>query len=225
MTRLALAVPLLLSIALLTLGVPRVVASVLTAPAHRTVLIVGSGKTAEAPALALAADYVERATNWQQSAQLVGELGFLRLLQTFQTDRDDPARPALIGEASDSLRQALRLSPARPHPWVRLAYARALEGADPTELAQLLAQSVRAGPYVSEIAVTRLDLLLRLWTHLPPDLRTYTMKQVRYIWPHASYELLRVVADTPRPEIIRFALRTVSEAVPRVDAVIARRAK
>jgi hypothetical protein len=224
-TRLALIVPLLLSIALLTLAVPRVVASVLTAPAHRTILIVESGKTSEAKPLARAATYVERATGWEISARRFGELGFLRLLQAFQTDRDDPTRPALIGKASDGLRQALQLSPARPHPWVRLAYARALEDADPTELADLLTQSVRTGPYVAEISIARLDLLLRIWTHLSPDMRTYAMKQVRYIWPKAGRELLRVVRDTPRPEIIRFALRPFPEAVERVDAVLARRAK
>ena len=146
MTRLALIVPLLLSIALLTLAVPRVVASVLKAPAHRSILIVESGKTSGAESLARAAAYVERATSWERSARLYGELGFLTLLQAFKTNRDDPARPALIGKASDSLRQALQLSPARPHPWVRLAYARALEGAEPAELADLLAQSVSVGP-------------------------------------------------------------------------------
>ena len=225
MTRLALIVPLLLSIALLALAVPRVVASVLKAPAQRTIMIVESGKTSGAESLARAATYVERATGWERSARLFGELGFLTLLQAFQTGRDDPARPALIGEASSSLRQSLQLSPARPHSWVRLAYARALEGADPAELADLLAQSVRVGPYVAEIAVTRLDLMLRIWKHLSPDLRIYARKQVRYIWPRAGRELLHVVRDTPRPEIIRFSLRPFPEAVERVDAVLARRAR
>ena len=225
MTRFVLLVPLILSVALLTLGVPRVVASVLTAPAHRTILIIEDGGTSDAERLARAASYVERATDWERSARRYRHLGFLRLLQSFQTDRDDPARPALISEASTSLRRSLQLSPARPHPWVRLAYARALEDAEPQELADLLGQSVRAGPYVAEIAVTRLDLMLRIWSHLPPDMRTYAMKQVRYIWPHAGRELLEVARDTPRPEIIRFALRPYPEAVERVDAILARRSK
>jgi hypothetical protein len=146
-------------------------------------------------------------------------------LQSFQTRRDEPGRPDLIGQASFDLRQALQLSPARPHPWVRLAYARTLEDADPRELAGLLAQSVRIGPYVAEISVTRIDLLLRLWQHLTPQLRVYAMKQVRYIWPKAGHELLRVVGDTPRPDIIRLALRRDPKAVERIDAVIARRKK
>ena len=225
MTRLALIVPLFLSIAILSLAVPRVVASVLTAPAQRTILTVESGKTSEAERLVRAATYVERATDWEQSSQRFGELGFLRLLQVFQTDRDDPARPALIGEASQSLQHSVQLSPARPHPWVRLVYARALEDADPSELADLLAQSIRTGPYVSEISVTRLELLLRLWKHITPKTRTYAMKQVRYIWPKAGGKLLRVVQNTPRPDIIRFALRHDPEALERVDAVVARRQK
>lgn len=225
MTRLVLIIPFLLSLLLLILGIPRVVSSVLMAPAFRTILAVEHGKTAEVPALTLAATYAERATYWEHSAQLFGELGFLRLLRAFQTAPDDLMRPTLVSQASDSLHKALQLSPARPHPWVRFAYARALGGGDPAEVADLLAQSVRAGPYVSEIAITRLYLLLRLWSYLSPDMRLYTMRQVRYIWPNASSELLQVVRKTPRPEVIRFALRRYPDAVRQVDNIIARRAQ
>lgn len=223
MTRLALLVPLVLSLALLSLAVPRLLASVLKAPSHRTVLVIESGETADPGALDRAATYAERATRWEKSAGLFGAAGFMRLQQVSTEGRGDPARAARINAASESLRQALQLSPARPQPWVRLAYARALEGADRDELVGLLSQSVRAGPYVAEISVARLDLLLRLWRYLTPELRGYAMKQVRYIWPHAGHGLLRLAGKTPRPDIIRLALRRDPLAVERVDAAIARR--
>jgi len=224
-TRLALFVPLLLAVAILTLAVPRVVASVLTAPAHRTLLLIEDGRSADAERLDHAANYIKRATEWEQSARRFGQLGFLRLFQALQTKPDDPKRRALIAEATASLRQSLMLSPSRPHPWVRLAYARVLAGADPGELVNLVAQSIRTGPHVAGIAVTRLDLMLRMWKYLTPEMRTYAMNQVRYVWPRAGRELLQLVRDTPRPEIVRFALRPYPEAVQRVDAVLARRSK
>jgi hypothetical protein len=221
--RLALIVPLFLSVVILSLAVPRVVASVLRGPAHRTILKVEAGKPYEIETLARSTEYLARATYWESSALLFGELGYLRYLEGFYTERDDPARPAMIDRASQNLRQSLRLSPARPHPWVRLAYARALEDADPSEVADLLALSIRTGPYAAEISATRLDLLLRLWKYLTPELRTYAMKQVRYIWPKAGGELLRIVQSTPRPDVIRLALRLDPLALERVDAAIARR--
>jgi hypothetical protein len=221
--RLVLIVPLLLSVALLSLAVSRVAASVLKAPAHRTLLVIESGKSAGAEATSRAATYTQRAAQWEHSAELFGELGFLRLWEGFQTGRDDSVRLSLIDQASQSLRQSIYLSPARPHPWVRLAYASVLEGADPKDTTDLLAQSVRTGPYVAEISVTRLELLLRLWQHLTPEMRRYTMRQIRYIWPNAGHHLLRLARNAPRPDIIRLALRRDPVAVERVDALIARR--
>ena len=226
MTRLALVVPLVLSAVLLVMGVPRMVASVLKAPAHRTVLLAERGKMVETTALARASTYLERAAGWEHSAALLGALGLVRLVQGYEAGRGAPAvakGPDPIDEAAERLGEALRLSPVRPHPWVHLAYARTLQAADPNELAGLLVQSVRTGPYVAEIAVIRLDLLLRLWRHITPELRLYTLKQVRFVWPQARHRLLRLVRTTPRPELIRLALRRDPEALEQVESAIARR--
>jgi hypothetical protein len=214
-------IPLLLAIPLLWLGAPRVVASILKAPANSTVSKVQNGKTPAPQRLARAADHLERVAGWEESAGLFTDLGFLRLLQAVQTDPDDPQRLALAGQATEALHQALLLSPARPHPWVRLAYARAIEGAEPSEVAALLARSVSVGPFVSEIAITRIELLLRAWGHLSPETRRYTVKQIRYIWVNAaSSDLIQVAKRTPRPDIIRFALRPIQGAVERFDAAV-----
>jgi hypothetical protein len=214
-------VPLLLAIPLLWLGVPRLVASILKAPAHRTVSMVQNGRTPASEQLERAAVHLERVTSWEESTGLFADLGFLRLLQAVQTDPDDPQRPVLAGQAAEALHQALLLSPARPHPWVRLAYARAIGGAEPSEVAGLLAGSVSVGPFVGEIAITRLELLLRAWDHLSPEMRRYTAEQIRYIWTNdASSDLIQVAKRTPRPQVIRFALRPIRGAVERLDAAV-----
>jgi len=148
---------------------------------------------------------------------LSSEIGFLRLLQAFQMDNSDPDRAVVAERATANLTESLRLSPARPHPWVRLAYARALEGAKPAEIVQLLDQSIRVGPYVGEIAVVRLKRLLVDWRHLTPEMRLYTYRQIRWVWNSEKSYVQRVARQTSRPDIIRFALRTIPDAAEYFD--------
>ena len=212
------AMPLL--VALFWLGAPRVIASVLKAPAHRTVWEIFHGQTPGLAQLKRASSYLDLATRWEQSASLYNDLGFLLLLEAIQTEPDDPRRKALADQATKALRHGLLLSPSRPHPWVRLAYARVISGAQPSEVATLLARSVDVGPFVGEIAITRLELLMRAWDHLSPEMQRYTLKQIRFVWINAADEMIKIAKQSPRPGIIRFALRPIPKAVERLEAAV-----
>lgn len=206
-----------LSLALLILGVPRFVSSVLRAPAHDTLTKIAAGEVPPPDQLERAAKHLEKARRWEFSAKLSAEIGFLRLLQAFQMDETDPDRAVVAALATENLKESLRLSPARPHPWVRLAYARAIENADPTEVVYLLEQSIDVGPYVGEIAIVRLKRLLADWKYLSPDLRRYAFRQVRWVWTSEKSYLKRAARQTSRPDIMRFALRPIPGAVEEFD--------
>ena len=220
MQRLVALIALLLPITLLWLGTPRVIASILKAPAHGTISDIFHGKRPGSAQLKRASGYLGLATRWEESAALYTDLGHLLLLEASHAEADDPERKALAGQAMEALRQGLLLSASRPHPWVRLAYARAVAGAHPADVAAVLARSVEVGPFVSEIAISRLGLLLRVWDHLSPEMRRYTFKQIRYVWNNDAFELIKVAKQTPRPDIIRFALRPISKAVERLDLAV-----
>jgi len=209
-----------LALALLILGVPRFISSLLRAPAHATLTQIEAGQVPPPAQLERAAKHLERARRWEFSAKLSTEIGFLRLLQASQMDETDPDRKTVAGLATASLTESLRLSPARPHPWVRLAYARAMEGAEPSEIVGLLEQSIKAGPYVGEIAIVRLKRLLVDWEHLSPEMRLYTYRQIRWIWNSEQSYLLGAARQTSRPDIIRFALRPIPGAVERLDRAV-----
>jgi hypothetical protein len=181
---------------------------------------VAAGEVPPTDQLERAVKHLERVRRWDPSAELNSELGFLRLLQAFQMDEADPNRIVLAGLAAADLRESLRLSPARPHPWVRLAYARAIEGANASEIVRLLDQSIQAGPFVGEVAIVRLKRLLVDWDQLPPDLRLYAFRQIRWIWNSDQKYLLRAARQTSRPEIMRFALRPIPGAVARFDRAL-----
>ncbi len=209
----------LIGIALIMLGVPRVSASFLMLPAYKAISDMRHGKEQDLEHLERAAGYLERASEKEQSAELYTDLGYLRLLRAIQSDPEASERGELAAAATDSFRQALVLSPARPHPWVGLAYSRTLEEAPSSEIVALLEQSIEVGPFVSEILTSRLELLLEVWPQLSPNLRRYASRQVRYGWANDRQEVIGLVRRTPRPEIIRYSLRPVPDALSELDKV------
>lgn len=211
----------LVGIALIMLGVPRVSASFLMLPAYKAISDLRHGKDQDLEQLERAAGYLERASEKEQSAELYTDLGYLRLLRAIQSDTEAPERGELAAAATDSFRHALILSPARPHPWVGLAYSRTLEDAPASEIVALLRQSIEAGPFVGEILTSRLELLLEVWPQLSPKVRRYANRQIQYAWAHYKrWVVIGVMRRTPRPEIIRFALAPVAGALSRLDRVV-----
>ncbi len=210
----------LVGIALIMLGVPRLSASFLMLPAYKAVSDLRHGKEQDLEQLERAAGYLERATEQEQSAQLYTDLGYLRLLRAIQSDPEASERGELAAAATDAFRKALVLSPARPHPWVGLAYSRTLEGAPSLEIVALLEQSIEVGPFVSEILDSRLELLLEVWPQLAPKVRRYASRQVRYAWAHDRQGVIGVAKRTPRPEIIRYSLRPVPGALSELDKAV-----
>ncbi len=211
-----------IGVSLLWLGTPRVIASVLKAPAFMTLLSAHHGIPQPLERLEKATGYLKTAAQWEDSGRIRTDLGFLLLLQATQIDPADPRRSALARQAAEALREGLVRAPAQPHSWLRLAYARVIETGPSPEIAALLARSVEAGPFVGEITISRLELLLRTWHDLSPDLRSYARKQVRYAWKNDYRGLIKAAKRSDRAYIIRFALRAVPGALDQFDAAIPR---
>jgi hypothetical protein len=114
---------LIVSVLLISLGTPRVIASVLKAPAFTALRAAHAGRPTAADQLEIATTYLQKAIAWEQSGQLNGDLGFLLLLQAAQRQADDPARLKLARRSAVAIETALALAPANPHGWLRLAYA------------------------------------------------------------------------------------------------------
>ncbi len=203
----------------LWLSVPRLVASLLKAPAHFTVLAAHRNKTLTEGELARAIATLEKVRDWEMSADLNSELGFLLLLQAARSEPEE-RQQEVAARAADFLEQSLLLSASRPHPWVRLAFARWFHGDEALRVTEPLEQSIEIGPYVGAIAITRLKLLLHIWEHLSPKLKLYTLNQIRYIWPNAGGELLELAKRTSQPWVIRRALRPVPGALQQLDRVL-----
>jgi hypothetical protein len=209
-----------LSLVLIGLGVPRVVSSLLKGPAIATVRDAHDGDSLRLEELETAARYLRKAAAWEGSAGVRTDLGLLLLMRAEQTDVDDPQREALLDEAAAVLRDGLARAPVRPHAWLRLAYAGMMNSGPSAEVVAELALSLQTGRFVGEIALARIELLLRNWAYLPFEMRTLVGAQIRYAWRHERRGLVELAQMTGTTRIIRFALRTIPGALEEIDSLL-----
>ena len=106
---------LFVAIALLWLGTPRLITSVLKAPAFVTVLTAHHGEPQPLERFEKATQYLETAARWEASGRIRTDVGFLLLLQPTQLNSGDPRKASLAQQAAKALRDGLLLARARPH--------------------------------------------------------------------------------------------------------------
>ncbi len=165
--------------------------------------------------LTAAADILRQALPWNDGGRLQSDLGYVMLLRAARADEQDAA------PAAKMIATSLTRAPARPHTWVRLAYARTL-GGEQDSVAPLM-RSLDAGPYVPTLTVPRLELLLRHWDELTTAERRRVAEQVRYGWGLSSRDVIALARRTGQGHIIRFALAGIPEAQAQLDAALAPR--
>ena len=209
---------LLVSAVLLVLGTPRLVGSVLKAPAFATLQAVHRGERLRTEQLAKAVVHLRRAARWEESGKLRAEIGLLLLVQARQTRRGDPNRVGLAKQAAKALREGLLRAPVQPHAWTRLAEARMIETGPSSAAATALEQSLKTGAFVPVLTIRRLEFLLRNWAFLSQGARKDTGKQVRYAWRHGRERLIKLANRTPSRHLIGIALRPIPGAEAEFEA-------
>ena len=219
---LALALCLGISALLIGLGLPRVVASLLKAPAFGSLLQAQADRPVDPEHLETAIAYLKKATGWERSGELYGDLGLLLYRDAVRRSPDDPLRLQRAAESIAALEQSLARTPTVPQNWIRLAYATTLtEGPGPTAAA-IVGQSLRLAPYSGALAPARIDLLFRNWAFLSPETRRHAGPQIRYGWHHNKQSLVEIALAHGRLETLRLALRSDPDAGPLIDKILAR---
>lgn len=205
---------------MLYLGLPRVVASVMKGPGFSTLLAANDGAIQDDRQLASAVNYLEAAAKWEESGRLLTEVGFLQLVRAAEVDLEESRSKELAAEASRTLREGLLRSPARPYSWVRLAYARAMEGAEPQEVVALLEQSYEVGGFVGAATFARLELLLSFWEDVPPALRSLAAEQIRYAWKNEPRSVIEAARFSDKPEVYLNAIASLPGALDQFEAAL-----
>ena len=203
------------AVGLLTLAVPRTIASLIAAPAFPVVIAMHRGDVTTDGQLDAAAGILRQALPWNDGGRLQSDLGYVMLLRAARAEDQDAA------PAAEMIAESLTRAPARPHTWVRLAYARTL-GGEQDQVAPLM-RSLEAGAYLPTLTVPRLELLLRHWDELTTAERRIAAEQVRYGWELSSRNVIALARRTGQGHIIRFALAEIPEAQAQLDAALAPR--
>jgi len=211
-----------LSALLIASGAPRVVASFLKAPAFGALLQAQSDRPVAAAALEPAIAYLKKATRWEKSGELYGDLGLLLYRDALQRPADDPLKLERAAESVAAIEASLARTPTVPQGWIRLAYAKTLLAGPGPEIAAIAGQSLRLAPFSGGLAPARIDLLLRNWAYLSPESRRLAGAQIRFGWRHHSGRLVEIAAARGRLKVLRLALRSDPEADRVIDKTLAK---
>lgn len=200
---------------LLFYAAPRTIASLAAAPAFPVVTAIHRGEATTDEQLGAATSILRQALSWNDGGRVRSDLGFVMLQSAANMEEMDATA------ASNILAESLARSPARPHSWVRLAFARTVAGSE--DAVSPIMRSLDAGAYVPTLTVPRLELLLLHWDALATEERRRTADQVRYGWGLSSRDVIALARRSGLGHIIRFALAEMPDAQAELDAALATR--
>lgn len=192
------------------LGVPRLVAALMTTDARTVLWDARTGHTPTGARLATAAEELDAAQRWVVDGEALGDLGFL-LLQQAQGTQPGPERTALLDRAAAATAAGLAAAPAQPSLWARLAWLRTVRG-DPASAASALRMSLLTGPVAPALMASRLELGLSLLPHMDADTHALLRRQVRLLWVVSPDTTASLAQKPVTGAFIRDALDDISDA-------------
>lgn len=210
--------------ALLFLGLPRFLGAVLVLPAGHALIAIRESRPAAEDEVARAVSAMEQSMRWGGThAESLSDLALLKLIQI---DRDviEPGESRLLTESLAAQRASLALAPANADGWARLTYALyALSGLDRASL-DALEMSFRSGRLERAPMGFRLQLILREWDAVDPEMRALGRMQIRQLARYdrraldtltdaylassrAGREIIRATLDSSPQDRVRFERR------------------
>lgn len=202
----AAALCLLLGAAILFLGVPRTIAAFAVLPGNQALREIQERKPVGDEDLVVLADSRERALLWAEAGRTWTDLALAQLLRAFAEGETGRHKAELVEKAIASLKSGLRLAPARPHAWTRLAYAQFLAGEPLPTVSATLRMALLTATYEPRLVFARLELCLRAWRYFEPQDRDLILQQVRLAWRTAPHRLVELAQRSGRLGVVRAAL-------------------
>lgn len=203
-------VALLLGVALLGLGVPRLIAAGLSQEARAVLWDLEEGKDPPKPQrLAFAAADLAAAAGWVVEGQGLLDRSLL-LLRQAESLSAGGERQRLLDDAEAVAASALALAPGQPSAWARLARLRLGRG-DGTGAAAALRLSLLSGAVVPALMTWRLELGLRLRPYLDADTRALLDRQIRLTWILQPDHIARLATRPAEAAQVRHALDALSQ--------------
>lgn len=194
---------------LVVLGVPQLIAALITLDARQTLDAVHAGAEVDPARLVDAADAFGTAAGWFGSGELELNRGLLLVRAALEGTPEE--RERRLDAAEQATVSGLALSPGQPVPWLRLAWLRERRG-DRAGAVDAFRMSVLTGPFEPTLMKQRIEMGLRLHAALTPEALNLLKRQIQLTWivdPTFVYDFLGRRADAA---VVREALDGLTEA-------------
>jgi hypothetical protein len=177
-------------VVLLLLGLLGFLGSALALPAGPALNAIGEGRAVADNQVARAVAALERSLRWGVTpAASLSDLALLKLVQIRPGDALAPEGVQLLMESLAVQEASLARAPANTDGWARLAYARyRLSGLDEASR-DALAMSILTGRLERAPMVFRVQLILREWEALDPEMQALGSVQIRQLCRYGRHAL------------------------------------
>jgi hypothetical protein len=216
-------------VVLFFLGLLGFLGSALALPAGPALNTIRGGRTVADNHVARAVAAVERSLRWGVApAASLSDLALLKLVQAQSRDATTPEGAQLLMESLAAQETSLAQAPASTNGWARLTYARyALSGLDEASR-DALAMSFLTGRLERAPMAFRVQLILREWEVLDPEMHALGSMQIRQLCRYGHHALDALVdvylaSDPAGREILLGALADSPEDHARFERRLRRK--
>ena len=216
-----------LALLLLVAALPSLVSAWTRAPAEPLIDALRQGRDLSLAELDWAAARLEEARARAPGAQTLGDRALVRL-EHLQRRAELDGEVALaearseVAKAKAELEAALARAPARPHFWLRRAYADLMLGVAEPEVGPILVQARRTAPTRRQMIFRRIELSLLAWPALTPGVRRDLAQDLRLAWRLYPPGVAKRARMSRRVEALRDALAGDAEALSRLEKELQR---
>jgi len=158
-----------------------------------------------------------RGLAWSENRRRWTDLGLAQLLMAERYTADDPMRTTMLDEGIRSIKTGLRMAPANPFAWVRLAHAEGLKRLGSSEALTTYRMALDTAPYEPRLMYTRIRIGLLHWRWLDREDRRQLFQQIRFGWARNARHLVDAALDVNRVNIVRAALFSDREALAKFE--------
>jgi hypothetical protein len=206
-----------LAVALLYLGVPRTVASIIRLPADAAITELRDGNTVPGEILQEALATSERANAWQETPDGWLNAALLRISIQVAAERRDAAE---IEKAITETRRGLALEPANTLGWSDLTRYYLIQN-NRVAAAISLKTSIITASFRPGLTFWRCSVGFSLLGLLGEDGKKLMIQQIRFAWAEQRWNLVDIAVRAQSIPLIRQALIDEPDELKELDAILA----
>ena len=215
--------PLILSVFLLVLGLPRLASSLTMLPAQQVVDGIEQDRTISDEIIESSETRLSIARHFSTSGRIAIDLAAVKLAEADRLPaRAQGTRAALASDAVALLEQGLSVDPANSFGWSRLAYGRSLENALEGEAVDAWRMSVLTAPTDRRLSLWRARFGIESARGFAEGDQALLDQQIHFAWAYLPDALARY-AKPSGPQVIqaiRAALSDQPNELKRFDEMI-----